>query len=694
MDEEATLQISLTNNGDSIALTKNESKILFNIPDFIDWSMDDIRDLPAQWKIGDQSGDNDPTQNYFTIRSTSSYPWPNGGQLNFKLENVNSVSGSDPTTGYVTAYSEEDDDNNVASVFDGNTLSVPLILDIEETVAPPVNLTDVLGVTLNNEGTIFVSDPPLSNQLTLNFLNLNKDRPIFQGTKWPESANPQVNISFIWGAGGGALTTLDMLKTKMISVEREDTSSDWMPNQENSDNVPIWTLSPQKDSDETGEDSDILGIGDKANATYQFSDIAPIINGATQMYVQVTGFPYDEVNLYDNFTFAVLINKTYPPVKGIPYFHAADASLKSIPGQPLFANLFWQVFDIPKVQLIASALDLECNIPAENGIYNDVLVTDNYQVDLSQFYGAESILFNLYALDGNGARINGIAEQTTVEIEYPPITVEKFEISESEDGYNPKIEIEIYPIQLISDTDGIPNVTLTFDGRTTKTLTSTGEDPNRFIYQGNYWDLFDEPLVSNTNFQFELEIGQTIGTFFPMYLDYKFINEIGDYVLGGVIFWLDPDNNNNGLVCAKDDQQSASYTIKWNNGNYVFTGASGIAIGTGNSNTDKIISVQGAVETNYAAGLAKACRDGQFEDWFLPSRNELMEMYKNRVAINKTLAAIGGTLLKYDAGSPSPIYWSSSQYDSNLVWSLNFFDGSQYTVVSSYPMIVRAVRAF
>jgi len=670
------LQVTLTNNGDSISLTKDDTSIVFNIPKFVDWSIEDIKDVPAEWKIGDQPGDNAPAQNYFTIRSTTTGTWPNGSQLSFKLENVNSVSGSDPTTGNFTADSDD--------VLDGDTLSVPLILDIEETVAPPspVNLEGVLGVTLNNGGTIFVNDPPLYNQLTLNFLNLDKDRPIFQGTKWPTSANPQVYISFIWGASGGALTTLDTLKTKMISVDREDTSSDWEPGSSYVNNVPLWTLSPQKDPDETGEDSDILGIGDKANATFQFSDIAPIINGATQMYVQVTGFPFDDDNLYNNFTFTVPINKTYPPVRGIPYFHAAEASLMATPGQPLFANLYWQVFDIPQVQLKATALDLLW----ESEEYSEVLVTDNHMVDLSQFYGATSIIFNLYALDGDGTRINGIAEQTIVEIVYPQITVEKFTVVKNHvSPSNPKIKLEIYPLQMISDSDGNPNVTLTFKG-VSQLVPNTGNDLDRFIYEGDYDDLFTDILEVNNDYQFQLNINPTFGSFFPETSTYSFVSEIGDLMYGGVVFWVDTTDDKHGLVCAKRDQSTG---IHWWNGSYKNTGATSTSIGTGKSNTDKIIAKQGSVETNYAAGLARACRGGQFEDWFLPSKNELNQMHRNKVVINKTLDAIGGTSLPGHGN-----YWSSTEYFDTLAWLQSFYNGGKYNFDKVDTALVRAVRAF
>jgi hypothetical protein len=64
---------------------------------------------------------------------------------------------------------------------------------------------------------------------------------------------------------------------------------------------------------------------------------------------------------------------------------------------------------------------------------------------------------------------------------------------------------------------------------------------------------------------------------------------IGDLRAGGVVFWVDPNNNTKGLVCALEDQIAA---IQWYNGNYVTTAATGTAIETGAANTTAIIDVK------------------------------------------------------------------------------------------------------
>jgi hypothetical protein len=162
---------------------------------------------------------------------------------------------------------------------------------------------------------------------------------------------------------------------------------------------------------------------------------------------------------------------------------------------------------------------------------------------------------------------------------------------------------------------------------------------------------------------------------------------IGDFRYGGVVFWVDPNDNTHGLVCAVEDQSSG---IQWYNGSYITTNATGTAIGTGQANTTAIISVQGATETNYAAGLAKDYSGGGYTDWFLPSKDELNEMYLNKASIDATAFSNGGSDFAVN------FYWSSTEYDASHAWGQAFTNGNQnlnfYGKFSA--LYVRAVRAF
>jgi hypothetical protein len=160
---------------------------------------------------------------------------------------------------------------------------------------------------------------------------------------------------------------------------------------------------------------------------------------------------------------------------------------------------------------------------------------------------------------------------------------------------------------------------------------------------------------------------------------------IGDFRAGGIVFWVDPADNTHGLVCAIADQ---SIGIHWYNGSFITTGATATGVGTGAANTNAIIASQGPTATNYAAGLAKAYAGEGYTDWFLPSKDELNEMYINKAAINTTATANGGAIFA------DGFYWSSTEYDASYAWIQFFVNVFQLSVIKSNTYYVRAVRAF
>jgi hypothetical protein len=72
---------------------------------------------------------------------------------------------------------------------------------------------------------------------------------------------------------------------------------------------------------------------------------------------------------------------------------------------------------------------------------------------------------------------------------------------------------------------------------------------------------------------------------------------------------------------------------------------------------------------------------GGFDDWFLPSRDELNLMY---------------TILKAKGlgNFQNVLYWSSSQTSEAGSWGQRFSDGSQTAIYENISSCVRAVRAF
>jgi hypothetical protein len=161
---------------------------------------------------------------------------------------------------------------------------------------------------------------------------------------------------------------------------------------------------------------------------------------------------------------------------------------------------------------------------------------------------------------------------------------------------------------------------------------------------------------------------------------------IGHSYGGGKVAYLlvsgDPGydaNVQHGLIAATADQSAG---IAWSNITGTLVGTTGIEIGDGQANTNAM-----KVQTGYTGGAARVCDDytntetgtGVYTDWFLPSINELHEMYHNRVAIGVF------------AGSR---YWSSSETSSSSSLYQSFGDDSQGGSNKSSAYHVRAVRAF
>jgi len=101
-------------------------------------------------------------------------------------------------------------------------------------------------------------------------------------------------------------------------------------------------------------------------------------------------------------------------------------------------------------------------------------------------------------------------------------------------------------------------------------------------------------------------------------------------------------------------------------------GGTGTGIGTGQSNTTKIVtSLNSHSETDCAAQLCAALVYGGYNDWFLPSKDELNLMYTN-------LKAFGGEGFVGSYG----YYWSSSEASASRAWGQYVGSGGQggYTI--------------
>ncbi len=181
-------------------------------------------------------------------------------------------------------------------------------------------------------------------------------------------------------------------------------------------------------------------------------------------------------------------------------------------------------------------------------------------------------------------------------------------------------------------------------------------------------------LETNTKYYVRGYATNTVGTAYGN--EVSFTTEtikLGDKYAGGVVFYLD-GSGLHGLISSEEGLGNSG---KWGCPGTTVPGT-GTAIGTGQANTTAIVN---ACSTPDIA--ARVCNDlvyNGYSDWFLPSRDELAEMYKFRVQI----------------GFNTNDRWSSSESDTNNSWAQSFDPVAPGTKLLDKNTVhgVRAIRAF
>jgi len=236
----------------------------------------------------------------------------------------------------------------------------------------------------------------------------------------------------------------------------------------------------------------------------------------------------------------------------------------------------------------------------------------------------------------------------------------------------------------------IPSPVASFTWRTSNTnapstVVFTNTSTNATSYSWDFGDGNSSTIASPTH------IYNTVGTFTATLIASSSVGSatsatqiittsiytIGQSYGGGKIFYID-STGLHGLISATTDQ---STSIAWYNGTFLTSSSLSTAIGSGKQNTLIIIGLQGS--GNYAASLCKNLVLNGYNDWYLPSKDELNQLYIQSSIIG---------------GFTSTFYWSSSDWGdphTSSAWAQNFADGTQNGHDKARNNCqVRAIRSF
>jgi hypothetical protein len=150
---------------------------------------------------------------------------------------------------------------------------------------------------------------------------------------------------------------------------------------------------------------------------------------------------------------------------------------------------------------------------------------------------------------------------------------------------------------------------------------------------------------------------------------------------GGWVFY-DKGVVSNGWRYLEAGPVEAEFAAAWDGYRGGDVNGTTTAVGTGKRNTQLIVEyLRRRRESGRAAQLCYSFSIDGYNDWFLPSKDELNLMYRNLK--QKGLGEFSNAW-----------YWSSSQPQHDDIWAQHFGDGRQGFGFTFDTLSVRAVRAF
>ncbi len=149
---------------------------------------------------------------------------------------------------------------------------------------------------------------------------------------------------------------------------------------------------------------------------------------------------------------------------------------------------------------------------------------------------------------------------------------------------------------------------------------------------------------------------------------------------GGIIFITPSTSGNSTGEYFEAAPADLSTTLTWcSDFTNSLGGATGTEIGTGAGNT-VVMSLTCTSGAAFSAHTYSTTNNSKtYSDWFLPSKDELNQLYLNRTTTG---------------GFTPGAYWSSSLYERYYAWFQSFSIEYQNYDTKYYSLYVRPVRAF
>jgi hypothetical protein len=162
-----------------------------------------------------------------------------------------------------------------------------------------------------------------------------------------------------------------------------------------------------------------------------------------------------------------------------------------------------------------------------------------------------------------------------------------------------------------------------------------------------------------------------------------FTHYVGEIWGGGIVYhvYRGADGQEHGLIVALTDTSEV-----WSNVSSTLIGSSAQSSWNGLANSNAIVAQAG-----HTISAAKLCLDlvsGGYDDWYLPSRQELLLLNNVRIILNYSIASnsLATEFINY--------CWSSSEYDAGYVFVNDFSSGVMTIDGKPNSTKVRAIRSF